>query len=75
LVVLSLRGSIVKCSRKNDLGPQSIILMTCFPYKFMALSNVKQMNKCLPKASRTLFMVIAYSARISSPPIVVEDGS
>jgi hypothetical protein len=37
--------------------------------------NVKQMNECLQKARRTLFMVIAYPAYIGSPPIEAKDGS
>jgi len=75
LAALSVWSSIVKCSRKNGLSPQAIMLMTCFPYKFVAPSSVKQMSECLLKASRTLFMVIAYFARISSPLIAAEDGS
>ena len=58
---LSLRSFIVKCSKKYALGKQAIILITCLPCRFVAPSRVKQINGCLPRATRTSFIVLTYS--------------
>ncbi|CAM6019897.1 unnamed protein product [Sphagnum balticum] len=65
----SRRSSIVKCSRKNAIGPQAIMLMTCLPWMLVAPSRVRQIITSSFRERITSNMMFLYSSYIRSPPI------